>query len=372
MKSNFYICNNFGGNKVHSETILNLAQKYSDVNHYVFVPYNNKITLEKNFINSENLFVYYIYFYKFLKFFPLFKSFFIFFKILFKCKRDNIEWGNGKILAYTFWSDGIIALYFNLIFSTPFSVFVRVTDLSIFFKYGYHLRPLLYLIGKRSEYIYFPSLALKKNYLKYSFLNKSINKLCFMPNSLNDFWLNNIFHFNNLIKVNKKILFVGSFDENKNLNQVFKACLSLHDSRKDFKLEFVGGSLNNIKTLCGINSIPDWVSITEKINNKEDLLLKYRESNILLVPSFLETLGMVYLEAISQGCFVIHSKNQGIDYLFNDGFSYAVDPTNTQEISCLLDKLLDKDFQLDSSSLKEKLNLFSSVNVINLYSRFFD
>lgn len=372
MRSFVYICNNFTGNKVHSETIYNLSKKYKDINHYVFVACNKRSLINKNIIESDNVFIDYIYLHKIFRFFPIIKSLILFFLIFLRGRKSCVEWNKTKILAYTFWSDGIIALYFNLFFGASFSVFVRVTDLSIFFKYAFYLKPLLYLISRKSKFIFFPSLVLQKYYSNYNIFKKDVIKRFFLPNSINHFWLDNVFCFNNLAKKNKKILFVGSFDKNKNLPAVLSSCMNLYSYRQDFTLEFIGGSIASFKELCRINDIPEWVLVTEKISDKQELLTKYRESNILLVPSFLETFGMVYLEAISQGCFVIHSKNQGIDYLFNNSFSYSVNPNNTQEISCLLDKLLDKNFQLDSSSLKEKLNLFSSFNVINLYSRFFD
>jgi len=372
MSSFIYICNNFTGNKVHSETIYNLSKKYNNINHYIFVACNNKNLINKNIIESDNIFIEYIYIHKIFRFFPVIKSLILFCLIFLRGRKKCIKWNKAKILAYTFWSDGIIALYFNLFFNTSFSVFVRVTDLSIFFKYAFYLKPLLYLISRKSKFIFFPSLVLKKYYSNYRIFKKDIVKRVFLPNSINQFWLDNVFYFNNLAKKNKKILFVGSFDKNKNLPAVLNSCMNLYSYRQDFTLEFIGGSVTSFKELCKINDIPEWVLVTEKLSDKQELLTKYRESNILLVPSFLETFGMVYLEAISQGCFVIHSKDQGIDYLFDNGFSYSINPFNIQEISNLLNHLLDKNFQLDSSSLKNELNLFSSSEIIDLYSCFFD
>lgn len=371
MKSIFYICNNFTGNKVHSEFVDKISHKYENINHYVFVPCNSKKLFGKNFIKSGNLFIEYIYINKLFRFFPLLKSFLIFFMILRRGRKRNIQWQEGRSLAYTFWSDGIICLYFNLIFKTPFSTFLRVTDTSIFFKYGFYLRPILYLISKRASFIFFPSKVLEKEFLKYKYIVKKKSKNIFLPNPLNDFWIDNVYYYNNLEIKDKKILFVGSFDSNKNLSAILNACLLLYANRQDFTVDFVGGSLSDFKKICKIIDIPKWVSVIGKIE-KEDLIYKYRESNIMIVPSFVETFGMVYLEAISQGCLVVHSKNQGVDYIFNNGFSYSIDPSNEIEISNILDELLDKDFKMDSIKLKDNIEVFSSNKLINLYSPFFD
>lgn len=371
MNSFFYICNNFTGNKVHSETIFKISRKYNNANHYVFVPCSSKKLLGKNFIKTDNVFIEYIYINKFFRFLPLLKSFLIFICILIKSKKYNIKWKEGKCLAYTFWSDGIISLYLNLIFKTPFSVFLRVTDTSVFFKYGFYLRPFFYLISKRTSFIFFPSKVLEENFLKYNFISKDKEKNFFLPNSINEFWLENVYHYDNLEIKNKKILFVGSFDKNKNLPTVLNACSILYANRQDFSLVFIGGSLSDFKKICKISEIPNWVCVVDKLK-KDELLYKYRQSNIMIVPSFLETFGMVYLEAISQGCFVVHSKNQGIDYIFNNGFSYSVDPNDEIRVFNILNELLDKDFKMQSSELKNNLDFFSSRKLIDLYSIFFN
>lgn len=273
-------------------------------------------------------------------------------------------------LSYTFWSDGILCLYLYLIFGTPFSTFVRVTDFSVFFKYGYHLRIFFYLIANKSKYIYFPSVALMKEAKQYYFLNNNLNKSCFIPNPINDYWISNIYEFDNLAISEKKILFVGSFDCNKNLLAVFNACSILYECRKDFEVEFVGGYEEDFKKLCKIDIIPKWISISHKVK-KEELLLKYRSANILIVPSFLETFGMVYLEAISQGCIAICSKGQGVDGLFKDeGVLYSINPNDFVEISNTINNLLDVEVKISSAHLKKVLGPFSSNNVVDLYTCF--
>ncbi|AXY61541.1 glycosyltransferase family 4 protein [Acinetobacter sp. WCHAc010052] len=371
MKSYIYICNNFTGNKVHSEVILKLSRKYSNINHYIFVPCSNRGLIGRNNISKNNIIVEYFYVNKYMKFFPIIKSLIIIFMIISKIKFYKIDMKESKALSYTFWSDGVLCLYLYFIFGTVFSTFVRTTDVSIFFKYGYHLRLFFRLIASKSKYIYFPSLVLMKNGEKTLFLEKNSNKFKFIPNPINDYWVDNIYYFDNLSINNKKILFVGSFDLNKNIMAVFNSCSALYNLRGDFQLEFIGGSVTDFKKICQINSIPDWVSVLDKIP-KEELLLKYRSSNILLVPSFLETFGMVYIEAISQGCIAICSKNQGIDGLFsNENILYTVDPCDCISISEALNNLLDKDIKISDFELKKLLLPFISENVINDYSSFY-
>lgn len=370
MESYIYICNNFTGNKIHSEMILSLSEKHNDKMHYVFVPCSSEAVVGNNRIKADNVFIEYICVNKYLRFFPFIKSLIVLFFILRRARLFKINWKNSVALSYTFWSDGVLCLYLYLIFGTSFSTFVRVTDISIFFKYGYHLRILFYFIANKSQYIYFPSIALKEEAGQYRFLKNNSGKSFFLPNPLNNYWVDNIYEFDNLSKSNKKILFVGSFDSNKNILAVFKSVSILYKYRKDFKVEFIGGDEKDFKRICKIDVIPKWISISNKIQ-KEELLLKYRSANILLVPSFLETFGMVYLEAISQGCIAVCSNNQGVDGLFKDeGVLYSVNPNDSLGIFNTLNVLLDMEVKISSSNLREILIPFSSTNVVDFYSCF--
>jgi len=51
------------------------------------------------------------------------------------------------------------------------------------------------------------------------------------------------------------------------------------------------------------------------------------------MPSYNETFGLVYLEAMSQGLPIIHTKGQGIDGYFEDGtVGYSVNPKDIDDI----------------------------------------
>ena len=55
------------------------------------------------------------------------------------------------------------------------------------------------------------------------------------------------------------------------------------------------------------------------------------------MPSFPETFGLVYVEAMSQGLPIIYTKGQGIDGYFEDGkVGY---PVNTKDSNDIVKKL---------------------------------
>jgi glycosyltransferase involved in cell wall biosynthesis len=56
--------------------------------------------------------------------------------------------------------------------------------------------------------------------------------------------------------------------------------------------------------------------------------------DVFVMPSFKETFGVVYLEALSQGLPILHSIGQGVDGFFDDSrVSEAVDPGSIADIA---------------------------------------
>lgn len=67
--------------------------------------------------------------------------------------------------------------------------------------------------------------------------------------------------------------------------------------------------------------------------SKEELIKYYRNADIFVMPSYHETFGLVYAEAMSQGLPVIYTRGQGFDKQFEDGaVGYAVSDTDSIEL----------------------------------------
>lgn len=66
-----------------------------------------------------------------------------------------------------------------------------------------------------------------------------------------------------------------------------------------------------------------------------ELISIYRENDIFIMPSFSETFGLVYPEAMSQGLPVLYTKGQGFDGQYEDGYvgypACADDPKDIAE-----------------------------------------
>ena len=75
----------------------------------------------------------------------------------------------------------------------------------------------------------------------------------------------------------------------------------------------------------------------EKLNNNatftgwlspEEVQKQMQKCDVFVLPSVGETFGMVYLEAMSQGCITVCTKNDGIDGIIKDGENgFLTEPT---------------------------------------------
>lgn len=323
MRTLLHICNNYYSSSVHYDLIK--ATK-GHLYHYLFVPIKHKSKIEHNNIQNQKIFFYR----KYLSYFQLIKSFYIFFSNFSYFKSHK----NSSILAHTLWSDGLQAFYCFLFFGCEYSVVVRNSDINIFLRYQPYYRFLFKFILNNASNVIFVSFAHKRTFeSRYSSLYSCCKSIEVIPNGLTDFWINNICSTQNERPMN--VCFVGRFNKNKNIIILIKAITNLRTFFPDLTLTLVGGTKEELDI-----DIPDFVYVVGKIKDKKELLYYYRGSRVFAMVSHFETFGLVYLEAISQGCSVLCTKNQGIDGFFNSPFVLSTDPNSINNITCDLKKLL--------------------------------
>ena len=97
------------------------------------------------------------------------------------------------------------------------------------------------------------------------------------------------------------------------------------------------------------------------------LLERYREADVFVMPSFFETFGLVYLEAMSQGLPLIYSKDQGFDGFYTDGrIGYAVNPSDTDGIADKIN-IIFENYEAISMNCIEEVHGFSWDAIASAY-----
>ena len=246
-------------------------------------------------------------------------------------------------------SDGSIAYKIKKEFGIDYIVAVRNADVNFFFKYGIHIRNYGIKTLREAKKIIFLSPAYKEKvitkYIPNNLKEEIESKSYIVPNGIDKFWLDNI----NINKSNKtdfkqiNLISVGELNKNKNIINSIKAVVHLNEKGYKVNFNIVGkGPLENeINELIISTKNEGQIKLLGYVEDKKELLKLYRDADIFLMPSYYETFGLVYIEAMSQGLPVIYSQGQGIDGYFNNGeVGYSVPSNDPLKIAESLENII--------------------------------
>lgn len=359
----------FISNTLHYELVKELANYDKAYRQWIFVPLNKNITSSKAYPESANINFWIT---------PIFSTFQRYIwplkiRTTYRIFLDRIKPLRPDIThSHSLISNGIISYMYYKKNGTPYVVTVRNTDINVFMKKSFFFRWLGYRILENSSGIVVLSPSYKHLQLKNvlsSLQYKSIkDKIQVIPNGVDGFWIDNRY-----FKVNSneelQILFVGKLRPNKNILGLIESCKILKSKGVKFKLHIVGDGYLRDRIANAAETIN--CNIHGFISDKEQLLEIYRKCDLLVVPSFKESFGLIYAEAMTQGLPVIYTKGQGFDGNFPEGHvGFSVDPNSPENIS---DAILRTKENLNSMSKNayEAASTFSWRNNSTLLNRLY-
>lgn len=241
------------------------------------------------------------------------------------------------IHTHCVFSDGNVALRLKQEFGIPYLVTINNTDLNAFFRLRRFLRPRGILIMQEASHIIFISeayrQALFQKYIPQREREKLLQKTLVIPFGIDDFWFDHVCGEEKHLLPGRKIrlLFVGDICKNKNIGTVLEAVRRLRGKGWDISFTIIGKILS--QRVYQELSKAEFVTYAG-IQTKETLIDYYRQSDIFIMPSFAETFGLVYAEALNQGVPVIYSHGQGFDGQFQEGYiGYHVDPHSVEAVA---------------------------------------
>jgi L-malate glycosyltransferase len=333
-----HICSDYSKQKLYSELLLHLSNH--DISQLIYVPVRSKKEMGSYDVsNYSNIKIQYSLILKtFHRLFFKKKIQTVFSNVLKKIDPKNFDLTHAHFL----FSDGAVALEIYKKFKIPYIVCVRNTDVNYFFKYYKHLKSYGNEILSNARKIIFitPSYrdVVGEKYVYPSLKESFENKCIILPNGLNEYWFSN--NQSNLQKKRFetiKLLYVGDFTPNKNVESIIDSAIKLHHEGLTVSLTLVGGGGKGCertsKKIASTSDIP--ISFLGSINDREKLKKIYQEHDIFIMPSYRETFGIVYIEAISQGVPIIYTKNQGVDgyYLEDKRPGLPINPKDIGDIA---------------------------------------
>ena len=354
-----HIANDFTGSKIYNQLCTQLDSL--GITQYIYTPTRDKRLVGNNIIDFKNK-KSKIYFRPIIT--PYCRiNFYHKKKLIFNDLSSVLKDENPTIIhAHTWYSDGAIAYEYKNKYNIPYIISVRSTDINIFLKRMIHLKEYGKKILINASLIICISPAYKKKLLDhpslYKVKNKVNEKTILIPNGIDDFWLKNI--NNKKEKPSNPFLFiyVGKFEKRKNVPKLMRSIIILNKLGYSTHLHLAGGGgsdTNRIKKL--LLKYPSFFTYHGNLA-KEELINIYRMCDAFAMPSFAETFGLVYIEAMSQGLPVLYSKGEGIDGYFPKSYGVACDPNNIESIINGLKKLIDEypSFQIDKNFLFSNFN----------------
>ncbi len=238
------------------------------------------------------------------------------------------------IHAYTLFTDGNCARRLSKKYGVPYVVAVRNTDVNSFFRLMPHLRKRGIRTMLNASAVFFLSEAYRKQvfdkYVPEKYKEKLFKKTHVIPNGIDDFWLNNSYRCEKELDKTIKLIYAGRIDKNKNIPTTQKAMDILRKEGYEVSLTVVG----RVEDKAEYESIMQNPNTRHIPNQKKEELIKcYREHDVFVMPSFTESFGLVYAEAMSQGLPVLYSAGQGFDEQFENGkVGYSVDAHSPESV----------------------------------------
>lgn len=330
-----HINSNYLTSKLHENLLDHLENE--NIHNTVYMPIKEET--QENFLYESKYEVYHpIAFKNIDKFIFTYKQR----KIYQKLKQTVNPAQYDIIHAHTLFTDGNVAYRLNKEYGIPYIVAVRgFTDIDGFFKKRINLRKRGRQILKHADKIIFLSETnrqeLLSKYIKNETFKKEImEKSIIIPNGINAEYFENKGQPKKL-DPSKPIRFiqVGQIRKRKNgLGSIQAIKLFMEKTGIEAQLLFVGKIVEKDyaeqinKEGQGLVTIHSPVEVNE-------LISIYRENDIFIMPSFSETFGLVYPEAMSQGLPVLYTKGQGFDGQYEDGYvgypACADDPKDIAE-----------------------------------------
>lgn len=164
----------------------------------------------------------------------------------------------------------------------------------------------------------------------YKFLRERNDDVLLMPHGVDDDYF---YCSKNKDYSKARLITVARLLKLKNIDLVIKSLKVANDKRMDFDYVIVGDGpeRKNLEALVSSLGLGDKITFPGWLN-KEAIIDKLFSSNVMVMPSFPETLGRVFLEASAAKCLVVGHKGSGVDGLFeNDESAIFCSPLDIEE-----------------------------------------
>ena len=348
INSILHITNDFFGSSVYRNLVMSIDELGSK--QVIYSPVRSDITKDIVELSNRNSKVIcsYILNYHIDRLLYPYKIFKIYRDIQKKVDFSKID----LIHAHTWYSDGGVAYLLSKKYNVPFVCAIRSTDLNVFHKKLFYIRPFGIKILESAKSIFLISESYKEKLLTEPTLKKikgSLNrKIHVLPNGIDKFWLENINKFKNDTVEDKSqhrvdLIYVGTFIPRKHLLLIQQAVIAINKEFAELSVHLNivgGGGKHEEQVLELVKQYPCYFTYYGKIYDKDVLRDLYRKCNFFVMPSSTETFGLVYVEAMLQGLPILYTQGEGIDGFYSNDIGEKVSIPSVTEIKSKIIKMI--------------------------------
>lgn len=331
-----HLCSYYTGSTVYRDLVNELAQDQRIGSQFVYSPIRNANLNQKYSPSGSNVSIYYAHCQNRMTRVSLLFKQLKFWRAFFSSPKACAALENATVIhAHTLYADGLMAYLMFKFHKKPYVLTVRGTDINLGDRYFFLWRPLIRAVLRNARQVFFVSPShLTLAAQRYG---DQLTKTSVISNGLDRYWLEHAVGRKQRTGEPKVLtgIFIGALTRNKNLNATLKA-FHLAANGRPYRFLVVGGTYEEYERVFGKldPAIQSQTTFLGFVNDLPVIREVLAEADVFVMPSFSETFGLSYLEAISQGTPVIYSKNQGIDGYFATGqIGYSCNPSNIHSIA---------------------------------------
>lgn len=168
-----------------------------------------------------------------------------------------------------------------------------------------------------------------------------------------------------------RIVYAGRLNQQKRVDRIIKA-LSTISNDVSFTFTIIGdgdqrASLQELVKENGLERVVNFMGLQPR----EFVVSEMYKSDVFVMVSENETLGLVYLEAMAQGCIPVGSQGEGIDGIIVDGMNgFLVNPQSEMELSSVLLKISQMDNAGRASLAQAAYDTAKAMTSTNMASKY--
>lgn len=244
------------------------------------------------------------------------------------------------------------------------------SDILDLYKNHFYIRPIIKTVLKKADKIIAVSNAVKEEIVKINIENidkktevyyNSVDTVKFHPNE--DYTFKKELKRTYAKEFNEDyplLLYVGSIIKKKNITTLLEA-KKLLPYKTNLIIVGSGNQLNKLKEKVSNEKIED-VYFTGSRRDVENII---PSCDMLILPSLIESFGLVLIEALACGKPVIGSNINGIKEVINEDVGLLFNPNNENELANCINKII-KDKELKNKFIKNSRNRALEFRKVNI------